>query len=120
MNDLDQKWQKEFARSERSNQDRPSLFKKLHLLNTLNMKPGDSITGKELDLFVRFVEEKGVKIPDKKCLTSTEKRNLSQSYHSVCGDLKPEITHASKLCPTDQALYDEFQRILEEGRKLLR
>lgn len=109
----DDTWRERYATSERSETPSQLSHKCTNVLNLLNLKEDAIVEGKELHLFIRMLEERGINVPSiaPEKLSRKEVRDFKKEYDARGEGLKPEIKQPYKMSEEDQALYDANQRL---------
>jgi len=104
-------WTEGQARAQRSGSPRDEQRQMRNLLELLDLKEGDKVTGDQLSLMVRMLEERGVKVPTSESPSDKEMHNFRMAYTAKAKDLRPEIRHAHEFTAEEQRLFDEFERL---------
>ena len=106
-------WEEGHKRARISGEPSPDEHKMMNVITLLDLREGDKVSGDEIALMVRLLEERGVKVPGRRfaALTHKEQHEFRQSYIQKAIDLKPQIQRAHRYTPEEQQLLDEFERI---------
>lgn len=107
----DDRWQEGFARAQRSGSPKEEQRKMRNVLELLDIKEGDRVSGDELMLMVRLLEERGVEVPASMTPTAKELHKFKTAYYERANDVKPQIQRAYKMTAEEQQLFDEYEKL---------
>jgi len=108
-----QEWIEGHNRARISGEPSADEFKMANVLQLLDLREGDRVTGDELTLMVRQIEERGVTIPCRRfaALTHKQQHEFRMAYLDKAKDLKPHIDRVSEEERRLTAEYEEYKRM---------